>query len=95
MMKCLKGAGFDIEFFIVVVGAMTKMNGIEKYKELAGSTGGAFLSMEAHFDELAPNTKLFMSSLAQSSAGKDDSSSGREERRRQHALEVAEQLRLR
>lgn len=84
MMNSLRFAGFDVEFFIVVVGSLTNMPGTVRYRDLACSTGGAFLSINHRFDELASESQKFLSALAQSSASHDESSSGRLQRRLEH-----------
>lgn len=42
MMRDLLGAGFDIEWFIVIIGSISSTE-LKKYKSLATATGGAFL----------------------------------------------------
>ena len=78
MMKALTRLGFDIEWHIVVLGEVERK---ERYRALAGATGGSFLSTSA-FDAREPRAKAFLDAVS-GSGGK-----GRRARQRQYELDA-------
>ena len=82
-MKTLYKAGYDIEWHIVLVGAE---KGLNRYKDLAGATGGSFLAVTDSFDMNNSNTKHFLNALA--SSGKQEDHDRRYKRQRQYELDA-------
>ena len=95
LMQTLLRQGYDIEWFIVVVGndvnskhAELSMRDQELYKNLAQATGGQFLSVSdpSGWDEDNEEVSDFLHALEDS--GYHDSESQRQERQRQYKLEA-------
>lgn len=81
MMRTLQDAGYDIEWHIVVIG---DEKGLERYKDLAGATGGSFLALTDSFDENSRDAKQFVDAVKSSGRAEDDK---RRERQRQYELD--------
>jgi hypothetical protein len=82
MMRALQAAGYDIEWHIIVIGGEF---GLERYKSLAGATGGSFLAIDKEFDKNSRETTAFLKAIE---SGTDEQS--RRERQRRYEKEVKE-----
>lgn len=82
MMRTLQDAGYDIEWHIVVIG---DAKGLERYKDLAGATGGSFLTLSDSFDETTRDAQHFLEAVKSSGRTDDDK---RYERQRQYELDT-------
>jgi len=80
MMRTLQQAGYDIEWHIIVIGDDESAGWKDRYKALAGATGGSFLAVENEFDANSSETKTFLQAIENSSS--DEYSSRRERQRR-------------
>jgi hypothetical protein len=88
MMRNLQTAGYDIEWHIIVIGGET---GLERYKALAGATGGSFLSIPKEFDETDSDALAFMDAIVEgSSSVHHDNDHGRRERQKRYELAARE-----
>lgn len=63
MMRKLQQSGYDIEWHIIVIGGES---GLERYKALAGATGGTFLTIENDFDEKSRDVASFLKAIESS-----------------------------
>jgi hypothetical protein len=81
MMRTLNKAGYDIEWHIIVIGGE---RGLDRYKALAGATGGSFLEVKRQFDPNSSDTKALLKAIQNSTDER-----GRRERQRRHKEEVS------
>lgn len=64
MMKTLRTKGYDVEFFIAIIGS--EVSGAQCYRDLARATGGAFLQLQSGFQPSSPEVKHFIAAMKQS-----------------------------
>jgi hypothetical protein len=90
MMKRLHGAGFDIEWHIVILGRdgeLADASVRERYASLAGATGGSFLAVES-FDGAARDREITAFLDAVERGGQSGDDAARHERQRRYELET-------
>jgi len=89
MMKKLQKQGFDIEFYIVVIGRVARRDE-DAFKRLAAGTGGGFLRVGwlEQYDDAAPDSKAFMAAVASSSSTAEAAIASRRQRQLAYEKEV-------
>lgn len=85
MMRNLLREGYDIEWFVVVLG---KLECAQRYRALAAATGGAFLLVE-NFEADSPDAATFLSAFERSNQHGKSADTARWERQRQYELDVS------
>lgn len=92
MMKTLRCAGFDVEFYIIVLSDYPSgTSSCERYQALASATNGACLHLWRSMDENEPEMRRFLSAVGESTSATDctdGEASGRHRRRREYERQM-------